>query len=51
MIVAESSGIDFNIPALVLAVVLLALNGFFVAGEFALLAFAAITHRAARGRR
>jgi len=35
---AESSGIEVNVPALVLAVVLLALNGFFVAAEFALLA-------------
>jgi CBS domain containing-hemolysin-like protein len=38
MIGAESSGIEFNVPALTLAVVLLALNGFFVAAEFALLA-------------
>jgi CBS domain containing-hemolysin-like protein len=38
LLAAESSGIDVNIPALVLAVVLLALNGFFVAAEFALLA-------------
>ncbi len=38
MIVAESSGIVFNVPALLLAVVLLALNGFFVAAEFAMLA-------------
>jgi CBS domain containing-hemolysin-like protein len=35
---AESSGIVFNVPALLLAVVLLALNGFFVAAEFAMLA-------------
>lgn len=35
---AESTGIEFDGPALILAVVLLALNGFFVAAEFALLA-------------
>jgi CBS domain containing-hemolysin-like protein len=35
---AETSGIVFNVPALLLAVVLLALNGFFVAAEFAMLA-------------
>ncbi len=34
----ESSGIEFHVPALVVALVLLALNGFFVAAEFALLA-------------
>lgn len=34
----ESSGIDFNVRALAFAAVLLALNGFFVAAEFALLA-------------
>ncbi len=33
-----ASGVEFDIPALVLALVLLALNGFFVAAEFALLA-------------
>ena len=33
-----AGGIDFDGPALILAVVLLALNGFFVAAEFALLA-------------
>jgi CBS domain containing-hemolysin-like protein len=36
--IGASSGIDVNVAALVAAVVLLALNGFFVAGEFALLA-------------
>ncbi len=35
---ATSKGIEFDGPALILAVVLLALNGFFVAAEFALLA-------------
>jgi CBS domain containing-hemolysin-like protein len=34
----ESSGIDVNVPALGLAAVLLVLNGFFVASEFAMLA-------------
>ncbi len=35
---ADGSGIDVNVPALLSAVLLLALNGFFVAAEFALLA-------------
>ncbi|MEL6893998.1 MAG: hemolysin family protein, partial [Actinomycetota bacterium] len=38
ILLAAEEGIVVDIPALVLAVVLLALNGFFVAAEFALLA-------------
>ncbi|MFK7918961.1 MAG: hemolysin family protein [Ilumatobacter sp.] len=36
--VEDGAGVQFDGPALILAVVLLALNGFFVAAEFALLA-------------
>jgi CBS domain containing-hemolysin-like protein len=37
-VIAASEGIEVNWPSLLVAVVLLALNGFFVAAEFALLA-------------
>jgi CBS domain containing-hemolysin-like protein len=48
-----AKGVQFDVPALVLAVVLLALNGFFVAAEFALLASrrSRIEHLAADGNK